>query len=174
MDWSSIFQNVLVGLLGGGVGAALVTAIANRPKTRAEAHLNHAQAENTEAEAEQKRVAVYQGLIQNLHTELNGVHSEVTALKNQQAANMKHITELQSKDVQWQKRCDEMQVKISALESERKTLEHNGQNFQAQLTTLQSERQELKDGIQLLINQLEKDLNMKAVWKPKPTAPLKQ
>lgn len=157
MSWLEVAQ-IVGAILGVGGGlVAIINAIANRPKTRAEAHLSHAQAELTEADAEAKRVAVYQGLIQNLHAELGGVHSEVTALKAQQSANMKHIAELQGKDTIWQRRCDEMQAQLTSTQS--------------QLRVLQAERQEWKNGIDALIAQL-RELEIKPAWIRKDTGPL--
>lgn len=158
MSWLEIAQ-IAGAILGVGGGlVAIINAVANRPKTRAEAHLSHAQAELTEADAEAKRVGVYQGLIQNLHTELNGVHGQVAALKTQQDANMTHIAELQGKDAVWQRRCDEMQKQLTST--------------QAQLRVLQDERQEWKDGIDKLIAQL-MELEIKPAWTRKDTGPLK-
>ena len=157
MDWATIAKEILLVLLGGGAGGAIVNALAQRSKVAADAHVGHAQAEDAEASAEQKRASVYQELVDNLRDDVLTLRGLVAQLTTQQNANMVHISELQAKDAKWQRQCDEMQAQMS--------------HAQTQLAALQAERQEWKDGIDMLIAQLI-ELEIKPKWTRKGTRPL--
>ena len=143
MDWLALAREIIVLVVSGGIGGALVSAWANRRKTDAEA-------ENAEADAETKRTHVFQSLVDNLRSELATVRGEVTDLRAKQTANIGRITDLESKNGDWERNCKHMQ---------------------SQIAELQAERQEWKDGIDMLINQLI-ELEIKPRWTRKGTSPL--
>lgn len=135
IDWQTVLIAVIGGLLSGSGGAAIVAAIANRAPTAASA-------EKTEAEAAQIRAQTEISLADIYRADIAAMRSELAQVKVNQSTNITRITELESKNKEWEKNCADMQ---------------------AQLATLQAERQEWKDGIDALIAQL-KELEIKPVW----------
>lgn len=151
MDWTAIALGVLAMFGAGGVGAAFFDWLKTRRKSQAEA-------EKTEAEEAQTYAAV--GAAQN---------SEWERLYQKQTARVEKLEIIQASNIG---RINELVRRISELEGKNVEWERNSEKMQAQLTALQVERQEWKIGIYKLITQLT-EMEIKPAWKPKDTGPFK-
>jgi type IV secretory pathway VirJ component len=159
MDWARVVDLILVAL-GSGAAVALINAIANRRKTRAEASSADAQAALALAEAAKlaaetatSQVDTLQRSLDRALADLSDARATIAELELQQKRNVAAINNLQLERNDWRNQWLEAQRRIDYLTAQ---------------------RIKLNEGIGKLINQLESELNVKPVWRPEGTKPLSQ
>jgi len=117
---------LLIGIFGGGVGAAIVTALANRIKTKAEARKIRVEADAAaeKAKAEAKKIAAdcVATLSNAYETRLNALGERIAEVENENKLLKKEIDELKSAlkasdltNVTLQKENAELQEQIDKL-----------------------------------------------------------
>jgi type IV secretory pathway VirJ component len=152
MDWARVVDLILVAL-GSGAAVALINAIANRRKTRAEASSADAQAALALAEAAKLAAETATSQVDTLQRSLDRALADLSDARATIA---------------------ELDLAIKNLELERNDWRNQWLEAQRRIDYLTAQRIKLNEGIGKLINQLESELNVKPVWRPEGTKPLSQ
>lgn len=112
MDWTNIIIAAITGLLTGGLGVAIVTAISNRAKTKAEAE---AILQDTKADSHDRMDERAQELIDRVWKRMDRLDARIEAQETE-CENLK--AELKVKDLMVAK----LQAQVQQLEEENEEL----------------------------------------------------
>lgn len=138
----------IIGALGVIIGTAIssiISYLVNRTRTGAQNRLD-------DSSALRNMGATYDELVENL---LERVGQQESQLKDAHG----HVRTL----------TDEKRQALADNETLRRTLDR----LQLEQELWAAQREEWKVGITKLLNQIEKELNLKPAWKPKPTGPFR-
>lgn len=164
MDWYRVAE-IILSLVGGGIGLKIIEGLFNRPRVKsdagkadADAALSMATAAKLTAETAANQVSALRRELEETATQLEDARATIDDLQRRQISNVKRITELEAD--------------VRNLTTDRNEWRDKWLASQRQVEMLTEKRMRLEYGIGKLIDQLERELNVRAVWRPEGTGPL--